>query len=277
MKLGISTNAFGRYGDNKYNKMKEFGFDYVDVPFDGALGELTEEEYIECALREKALANAAGITVHQVHGPWIYPPQDSTPESRRLRADDMRRSIRATAAIGCKNWVIHPVMPYGTKEEPDSEEFWRINLEFFRDLLPYAKELGITICFENMPFSIMRISPPSETLRFIREINDENFKMCLDTGHSIIMNTQPADAVRMAGDDLRVLHVHDNCKRGDEHLFPFFGDIEWREFYKALKETGFDGVFSLEVALTSRLSDSAADVMLSTLPVLISEIMREDY
>ena len=54
-------------------------------------------------------------------------------------------------------------------------------------------------------------------------------------------------------------------------------NINWREFYKALKETGFDGVFSLEVALTSRISDSAADVMLSTLPVLISEIMREDY
>ena len=87
MKLGISTNAFGRYGDNKYNKMKEGGFDYADIPFDGALGELTEEEYIECALREKALANAAGITVHQVHGPWIHPPQDSTPESRRLRAE----------------------------------------------------------------------------------------------------------------------------------------------------------------------------------------------
>ena len=266
-----------RYGDDRYNKIKEYGFDYADVPFEGELNGLTEEQYIESALHEKALADAAGVTINQVHGPWIHPPKDSTPEERRTRAEVMKRSLRATAAVGCENWVIHPVMPYGSKNEPDAEEFWRINLEFFRDLLPYAKERGITICYENMPFPALRISPPDETLRFVREINDDNFKLCLDTGHSNILGVSPADAVRMAGKDLRVLHVHDNSKYKDDHLFPFFGKIDWKEFYAALKEVGFDGVFSLEIVLSSKLSPEASDVMLSTLPVLVAEIMGEDY
>ena len=277
MKIGINSNAFMRYGTDKYNKMAEFGFKYADISFDGELAGLTEKEYLLAARIEKALADAAGVTVHQVHGPWIYPTKDSTPEDRMARAEAMRRSLRATAEIGCKNWVIHPVMPFGAKAEPDSEEFMRINLEFFRELLPYAKELDITVCFENMPFKALSISSPEATLRFIREINDDNFKFCLDTGHSLVMGTQPADAVRIAGAELRVLHVHDNSSHHDDHLFPFFGKIDWKEFYKSLKETGFDGVFSLEVVLSDKLSDTAADVMLSTLPILLAEIMGDDY
>lgn len=30
----------------------------------------------------------------------------------------------------------------------------------------------------------LTISTPEKTLEFIREMNDENFKFCLDTGHA---------------------------------------------------------------------------------------------
>ena len=50
----------------------------------------------------------------------------------------------------------------------------------------------------------------------------------------------------MAGDDLKVLHVHDNDQSSDQHLPVFYGDTDWRDFRRALEEIGFDGVFSLE-------------------------------
>lgn len=37
--------------------------------------------------------------------------------------------------------------------------------------------------FENMPFKNFSLSKPCDILRFVKAIDDENFKICLDTGH----------------------------------------------------------------------------------------------
>ena len=82
MKLGTQVGLFNDYGNEKYKKMKELGFDYADIGIEGELNGKTEEEYAASILREKALADEAGVTVWQVHGPWRYPPIDVTPEDR---------------------------------------------------------------------------------------------------------------------------------------------------------------------------------------------------
>ena len=103
----------------------------------------TEEEYLSEVMKQKRMADAAGVTIWQVHGPWRYPPHDETTELRAERAELMRRSIRATAHIGYKYWVIHPLFPFGDCGF-DMDSFWRINEEFFKELVPYAKEYGVT-------------------------------------------------------------------------------------------------------------------------------------
>ena len=45
MKIGSSVGPFNCFGEERYKKMKEYGFDYADYCLDGVLGEKTEEEY----------------------------------------------------------------------------------------------------------------------------------------------------------------------------------------------------------------------------------------
>ena len=208
MKLGSSSLFRRRAGDEHYKKLKLYGFDYTDYAISGALDGKTEEEYKQMILREKQLADEAGIIIGQVHGPWIYPPRDDTPEHRAERLETMKRSIRLTGKMGVKYWVIHPIMPFGTASDPYPEVFRQMNLDFFRQLLPVAKENGVVICYENMPMKNLTISTPEKTLEFIREMNDENFKLCLDTGHANVFGISCGEAVRMAGDDLKTLHIH---------------------------------------------------------------------
>lgn len=162
----------------------------------------------------------------------------------------MKKSIRMTSVLGCKNWVIHPIMPYGIEEinTDDAQKTWDMNLVFMRELLKTAKEYDVTICFENMPMIKFSLSKPADILRFVKEINDEKFKICLDTGHVAVYQQEVslADAVREMGSEIRVLHVHDNKVGWDLHLMPQYGIIDWNEFAKALCDIGFDGVFSLE-------------------------------
>ncbi len=274
MRLGSTVGSFRRWGKDCYKKMKELGFDYADIGIGGELDGKTEEEYEAIFLAEKALADAAGVTIWQIHGPWRYPPHDETPENRAERADCMRRSIRIAAKLGVKYWVIHPIMPFGTHVDPEPETLWQMNLDFFRALLPTAKEYGITICYENMPMKALSNSKPEAMLRFIEEMNDESFQFCLDTGHCSVFGLSPAEAVRMAGDRLKVLHVHDNKGHSDDHLPIALGVIDWKDFGKALKEIGFDGVFSFEATYPSTLPEEAAILTLQASKLVVEDILQ---
>lgn len=258
MKIGIESKAYNYWGDEGYKKLAYIGFsaiDFVLIETNKPIYSMPEDEFTDTLLHHKKLAAEAGIEISQVHGPWRYPPQDQTPEDRAERMEKMKKSIYACSLLGCKYWVIHPIMPFGCTNSPELDgEFWELNLKFMRELLAFAKDLDVTICLENMPFKQLPLSKPEEILNFVREVNDENFKICLDTGHvSVFGELDLAEEVRRLGSEIKVLHVHDNDGKGDKHMAPYFGVIDWADFGKALKEIGFDGVISLETSPSHKL------------------------
>lgn len=266
MKIGISAsslnNQYGRWGADAYRKLKEHGFscsDFNMADTDICLYTLPENEADEILLTERKLAETAGIEISQVHGPWRWPPKDNTSEDRQERMEKMKRSIRATKLLGCKNWVVHPIMPFGIEDIPagKSDMTWEMNLSFMSELLKTAKEYDVTICLENMPMPLFSMARPKDILRFVKQMNDDHFKICLDTGHvNVFPELSAAEEARALGNEIRVLHVHDNNFGRDAHMFPFFGTIEWKDFGKALKDIGFNGSFSLETLPPANLPDS---------------------
>ena len=88
---------------------------------------------------------------------------------------------------------------------------------------------------------------------------------------SIAQVLRCARTVREYGQYIKVLHVHDNRGKRDEHLIPFYGSIDWKDFSTALRECAFDGVISLECAPSSKLSQ---DIM-ADMYALYARIARE--
>ncbi|MCQ2414113.1 MAG: hypothetical protein MJ082_04895 [Clostridia bacterium] len=82
MKTGSVESLFSAFGNERYLKMKEYGFDGVDYSLESGFLNRTDEEFEAKVLADKALIDAAGLTVHQVHGPWIWPPHNETEEER---------------------------------------------------------------------------------------------------------------------------------------------------------------------------------------------------
>ena len=258
MEIGIQSRAYERFGTDRYRMMYADGFRYCDLGLSNTEKELyncEESDFLRLLREELALAEEAGIVFSQIHGPWRYPPQDATPEDRAERKEKMEKCFRAAKLLKCRYVVIHPIMPFGTKEDPDPEGMFQMNVEFFRSLLPAARENGVIICIENMPMSKLSISPPAETLRLIEAIDDPNVAFCLDTGHSIVRDTQPGEAVRMGAKYLRVLHVHDSDGERDRHWYPGTGAVDWDDFTAALKEVGYAGVMSLETRPDADLTE----------------------
>lgn len=266
MKIGISFDPLGkghaRFGKSKFERIHQEGFAAVDYNIPNTETEfysLCEADLEKKMLAEKTDAALAHVEISQVHGPWRWPPLDTTAEMRRTRLQQMKRSILATRMLGCHCWVVHPIMPCGIEEldTPDAQKTWDLNLEFMSELLKYAREQDVTICLENMPMTRFSMAKPEKILEFVKLMNDDHFKICLDTGHvAVFPELSVGNVVRELGDAIKVIHVHDNMGDRDAHLWPTRGIIDWPDFVRALREIHFDGVFSLEAGPSAELEDA---------------------
>ena len=248
MKIGITEGSYNVYPkEGRYQRIKADGYDCVDfgmsntevVPYT-----LGEEEFDAYLLHERALAEEAGITISRVHGPWRWPPQDTTEEDRAERMEKMKRSIRGTALLGCKNWIVHPIMPFGINDldTGEVEQTWDLNVSFMRQLLACAKEHGVYICLENMPMPRFSLGSVEAIMRLVREMNDDSFRVCLDTGHvNVFEGATLYDAVHTIGDKLRHVHFADSNR-----WFPGYGHIDFEGVYQMLKARGYSDYCSFE-------------------------------
>lgn len=253
LKIGIGDKYYTTlYGLKKgLARLKEHGYDGIDyqgfVNTNTSLFEKTADEYERFLKEQRKVIENEGLMIHQTHGPWRYPPQDITKEDRKERFEKMTRAIEGTAVLGSRYFVIHPIMPFTKEDGGYEKETWEMNLEFMSNLCQTGRKNGVIICLENLPMQKFSMSRVPEVLGMVKTINDEYFKICLDTGHCAVCQQSPAEAVRMIGKEhLAALHVHDNDGKKDRHWQPFMGVIDWNDFGRALGEIQYEGVLSLE-------------------------------
>ena len=253
MKIGITASGYtNRYGfEDGLRRLRADGYECIDysefVDTEKPRFGCSDAEFDAMIAKERKFIEGLGLETSQTHGPWRWPAQDATIEDRRERFEKMARAIRGTALLGCRNFIIHPIMPWG-RFDTDAGVTYAINLDFMSRLCQVAEKCEVTVCLENMPMRHQSLVTPEHCLRLVREVGAGNFKICLDTGHCTMHGVNPGDAVRMLGCDmLAALHVHDNDGENDRHWYPYSGVIDWRDFGAALGEIGFEGVLSLEV------------------------------
>lgn len=266
MKICVGEADFRHFGGNYFKKVKEYGFDSVNFDLcndSQPFFYMTDEELEKTMSEYKNMAFEADIEIFQAHGPWRWPVRDFTPEDRAERMGKMKTSIRACALLGCKNWVIHPIMPMGVNDRgtENEQKTWDMNKEFMTELLAFAKQHGVVICYENMPMVGLGIGYPLDILRFVEEMNDDNFKICLDIGHAEICKSQitVGDAIRKMGDKIACFHVHDNNGWADIHTMPMTGAVDWDDVCAAIKEIGYRDDFTLETMAAKSLPDDLFD------------------
>ena len=252
MKIGVPIYEYRRLYplERIPEKMKAHGIDSVDYAdlynTESKLFRLDEESFKEVLTYERCVLESGGITVHQIHGPWRYPPKDGTAEERRQMLEAMKKGVRAATYLGAPYMVVHPLMPYGEEGLEHTKEIFDINAQHFGALAEYAKDFPVTVCIENMPYPRFPISTVKQVLDLVKYLQKSNIKVCLDTGHANVLGTSPGDGVRILGQYLATLHVHDNSGTTDAHLHIGEGVINWNDFSRALHKINFSGVVSAE-------------------------------
>ncbi len=257
MKIGKTNSEFlekerkdGKRRHTDYGKMKALGYkaaDFQNLAYGKSflIAEATDDEFGEYLTEEKRLSEEAGIQISQLHGPW--PVHDEIEEERPKNVAHMKKCVDGAVLLGAETVVCHPVMPEGWGTETDANFAFEMNRKVFSEVGLYAKEFGVNIAIENLPFRNISLARTENIRKLVDEIDMPNVGICIDTGHVLSMKLDLPEAVRVANEKLFCLHVHDNRGAWDDtHQVPFLCSGIWEDFMKALKEIGYKGVLSLE-------------------------------
>ena len=261
--------------------IKEAGFDAFDMSlFQLSRDEnyfLNQDDYVEKAKELRAYADSLGIVCNQAHAP--FHSSYGEPEKDEWMFGKIVRAMEIAAIMGAKIIVIHPVQHLNYAEYV--EELFRMNMEFYNKLIPYAKKFGIKIATENMwqenngarSITDSTCSRAWEFNKYIDTINSEWVVGCLDIGHvSLIRSDIPKFIKAMGNKRLCALHVHDtNCIK-DLHTLPFTQSIDYIAACKALKEIGYQGDFTCEATAVNEDGTIRIDEMNDSLDRIRKEV-----
>ena len=243
--------------------------------FDKSQREL--ENYFE---PHKKGAKEAGIRIHQMHMPYpMYIPNGKKELNEYLWNVVAPKSMGLCAFFQCPYIVVHGFKL--TRNLGSEEAEWRNTEKFLHSLAPMAKEMGITICIENLYSSLgghimegpcCDVRKAVERIdRFNEQYGAEVLGFCFDTGHTNLVSIDFEDFMTRLGKRLKVFHIHDNDGVGDLHQLPFTftktrenrPSTDWDGFVKGLRQIHFDGVLSFETApvLTTFPEEMKAEVL----------------
>lgn len=251
--IGSLSKIFGEIESLRI--VSEAGFDAYDL----SLNELSRDEnyflngddYIEKAKKLKNYADSIGLVCNQSHAP--FPTSKGDPEYDKWIFEKVVRAMEIASICGAKIIIVHPNQHLNHAE--CGEELFKLNVDFYNRLIPYAKKFGIKIAVENMwqrnkgsgAITDSTCSRAWEFCKYIDAINSEWVVGCLDIGHASLMGADlPAFIKTMGNKRLKALHVHDNDFINDSHTAPFFGKIDFESVCKALKEIGYSGDLTFE-------------------------------
>lgn len=225
-----------------------YDFSFCDLPSDNPF---FTEEYMSYAKSIKAVAEECGIPCNQAHAP--FPSSVGDPEKDEAIFNNIVKSIEFAGFLGAKCIVVHPKQHLVYAEH--QEELFKLNVEFYGRLLPYAEKYGVRIATENMwqwngnakACIDSTCSRAWEFNKYIDALNSPYMVGCLDIGHVSLMGTDiPRFIHEMGSEHIFALHVHETDLKSDNHTLPFTQKIDWMAVANALGEIGYKGDLTFE-------------------------------
>ena len=307
IRLGVQTgNVVDVLGfERGYAAIKNAGFAAIDWNLDHAVkyGDLVDgtyrgtsimeksiEEVIEYYSEELSYINKNGLELYQAHAPfpsYVFPNLDSL----EYMIGIINRNIEYCDYAKIQNLVVHVIQRDWGDTSVTPEYLEELNLKLFTSMIPTLLKCKnkVTVCLENscawrtMPNGMNEYAPdefsyPEYSAYFIDKLNSiagkEVFGHCYDTGHGHLVKKEPEENIRVIGDRLKALHVHDNFGYTDDHFMPFAGNINWNEFCEAIKNSNYDGVISFETFRTTDRAYAFSEEMCLLLLETIGKIGR---
>lgn len=256
MLLSTQTHTLNVHYDLKRTVkfLKDAGFDAYDLSLfvkEAKDEVIFNDNYLQNAKVLREYADSIGIVCNQSHATF---PTSTGDEKRDAEIfQEIVRDMEVAAILGAKAIVVHPKQHLCYAEH--AEELFRINIEFYKSLIPYCEKFGIKVATENMYQRNKQTghicdcvnSRSWEFCKYIDTIDSEWIVGCLDIGHTNLVDADlPAFIHALGNNRLQALHVHDTDGKNDSHTLPYTQNMDFAAFTKALGEIDYTGDMTYE-------------------------------
>lgn len=272
MKISIESSfILEEYGAENFAKMiKEAGFAAIDWNIERewpnpdiwqgktdnhSIFDEPLEKMIEFYTPEAEVFKKYGLTFAQAHAPFPVIISDR-PYMQEYTIPVLERTIKLCSHFNVPYLVVHGTCLYGFEKKLDHDGIERLNIDYFKRLIPTLKGSGVTLCLENLfcGYNGKRLAgfmaDPYQAVRVIDELNDlageELFGTCLDTGHLHVASYPFRKYMSIVGNRIKCLHIQDNDGANDQHIMPYTCNLDWEGFIAGCIESGYNGDINFE-------------------------------
>jgi L-ribulose-5-phosphate 3-epimerase len=270
MRIGYNTNGFAHHRlADALEILAETGYRAValtpDVhhlpPFETGAAEIRRvRDHLELLGLSVVVETGARyvLDARRKHRPNLL---DAEAAGRERRLEFLLWCARAVAELG---GTCISVWSGARPAETSEDAAWGYLREGVERLCRETDPLGVHVAFEPEPGMLVESLAQWTALR--REIDAPSLGLTLDVGHVPCTETvSPAEAIRLHAAELINVHL-DDCRGGvHEHLQIGEGELEWTAILAALRDSGFDGVASVELSRHSHAAPEAARVAMTRL------------
>lgn len=219
--------------------MTSNGFDFIDLTLEypkSHLDAISREDVLK-ALGDSGLGVVGHTAFYLPFGSPIGP-------LREAAIDDVVRTLDFFKEAGASVVTVHPDPGVGAMENSATIG---LNALSFKIISDEAAKRDITMVVENVPGMFSSVEALRSILNSVPAL-----RFHLDVGHAFIGRHRFNHLLSAFKDKLAHVHLSDNRLRDDDHLPLGAGRINWDDVIKAIKKTGYDGTFTLEVFANDR-------------------------
>jgi sugar phosphate isomerase/epimerase len=197
---------------------------------------------------------AAGLELASVHAPGMEMSLASADAAERDAAlAETERALHIARRIPFRAFVVHLGRPRTDGVQGGTNrDAARRSVEA---LAKSAQPLGVRIAIEVIPNDLSRAASLAHLLD--NGVDAPNIGICLDTGHARLEG-DVADAIEVVSGHLVAMDINDNRGRGDDHLVPFDGGIDWPSALTTVQKVGYDGAMTFELSARGSTKDTLA-------------------
>ena len=127
----------------------------------------------------------------------------------------------------------------------DWQQNWLDYVDVIRRCCTICEDAGVKFALEPHPHRYM--TSAASMLRLIEHVQSPALGMNLDPSHLFPLGELPHAVAYQLGSRIFHCHFSDNDGLTNVHWRTGKGKIDWEALMRALKETGFDGVISIEL------------------------------
>ncbi len=143
------------------------------------------------------------------------------------------------------------VVPGFLREKLDEARIVKESVDVLREMSKIAGHFGVRLGFEFLGFSNCSVNKLTVAWEIVRQVGEDNVGLIVDTCHFFSGGSRLEELEKIDPHKIVVVHVNDLPKlenvADSDRVMPGEGILPLRDFFRTLKNIGYDGPISIEL------------------------------